>query len=406
MIEPYDAGLGAEYLAPRRLLGLKGIPELTALARAAAGGHTEPPLPDSHVRAAPVLGESTALRNRERHRHVFMRSHVMTASPHAQPIEMLDTLQIPEPGRKVRGNLRFSHPLLQEWSWPLTIVRGARGGPTLAITSGVHPTEYPAIEANIRTAAALDPVTLRGTVISLPIVDMPAFLTRSPFVCPIDNKNPNRFFPGDPNGTFTEAMDDAIFRAVMAPADALIDLHGGDMVEALEPFAIYSVSGDDELDRASAAMGRAFGLPYLIANRPKPGGLGGTTVQAAAAAKIPAILPEAGSCGLLTEPETRMMTEGIENVMRHLGMLDGTPRPTTPPTEIAEFTWLFAPAEGMWYPSVTVGQAVAKDQPVGRIRSLFGDELATMAAPHGGTVIFVTTSPAMKNGGILLAIGA
>ena len=53
----------------------------------------------------------------------------------------------------------------------------------------------------------------------MPIVDMPAFYTRSPFVCPIDDKNPNRFFPGDPDGTFTQVMDDAIFNAVIKPSD-------------------------------------------------------------------------------------------------------------------------------------------------------------------------------------------
>lgn len=330
----------------------------------------------------------------------------MTPTTSPQPVDMLDTLQFPQTAGKLRGNLRFSHPLLAEWSWPVTVVRGASDGPTLALTSGVHPTEYPAIEANIRTAAALDPARLRGTVVCLPIVDVPAFLPRSPFVCPIDGKNPNRCFPGDPDGTFTDVLDDAVFRAVMSRADALIDLHGGDMVEALEPFVIYSVSGNDAVDQASAAMGRAFGLPYLIANRPKPGGLGGTTVQAAAKAGIPAILPEAGSCGLLTEPETQLLVDGVENVLRHLGMIGGDPRPTTPPVEIAEFTWLFSPEEGMWYPAVAVGDTVAAGQTIGRVCNLFGNELATVAAPHGGAVLFVTTSPAMKREGILLAIGA
>ena len=48
---------------------------------------------------------------------------------------------------------------------------------------------------------------------------MPAFLPRTPFVCPIDGKNPNRFFPGDPEGTFSEVLDDAIFRTVITPSD-------------------------------------------------------------------------------------------------------------------------------------------------------------------------------------------
>lgn len=317
----------------------------------------------------------------------------------------VDRIELPPPGTTQHGRLTFSHPMLADWSWPVTVTRGATDGPRIALISGVHPTEYPAIEANIRVTRALDPATLRGTVVSLPLIDVPAFLPRSPFVCPIDNKNPNRFFPGDPNGSFTEVMNDAIFRAVIAPSDVLIDLHGGDLVEALVPFVIYSVSGDAAVDDASAAMGRAFGLPYLIANRPKPGGLGGTTIQAAAAAGIPAILPEAGSCGLLTEPETRMLVDGVQNVFHHLGMLDGPPAEVPAPTEVSEFSWLFSPAEGMWYPSIAVGATVRKDQELGVIRDLFGDQIAVVQAPHNGDVLFVTTSPAMKEGGVLLAVG-
>ena len=155
----------------------------------------------------------------------------MTAEP-AFPrddADALDGIEFPAPGTVRRGTLRFSHPALADWSWPYTVVRGAEGGPHLALISGVHPAEYPAIEGNIRVTRALDPANLRGTVVSLPVIDMPAFLPRSPFVCPIDGKNPNRFFPGDPEGTFTDVMDDAIFRAVIAPADALVDLHGGEI---------------------------------------------------------------------------------------------------------------------------------------------------------------------------------
>ena len=53
----------------------------------------------------------------------------------------------------------------------------------------------------------------------------------------------------------------SIFDQVIAPADALIDLHGGDLVEALEPFALYTDSAVAEQARAVAV---AFGLPYVI----------------------------------------------------------------------------------------------------------------------------------------------
>jgi uncharacterized protein len=319
--------------------------------------------------------------------------------------DALDTIAFPAPGTVRRGNLRFSHPDLMEWSWPYTVVRGAEEGPHLALISGVHPAEYPAIESNIRFTRHLDPSQLRGTVVSLPLIDVPAFLPRSPFVCPIDGKNPNRFFPGDPNGTFSEVMDDAIFCTVIDPADVLIDLHGGDMVEALVPFSIYSVSGNDDVDARSIALGRAFGLPYLVASRPQPGGIGGTTAHAAAAAGVPSIIAEAGSSGLLTEPETQLMVDGIGNALRSLDMLDGATR-AFEPVEIDQFTWLRSPVEGMWYPSVEVGAQVREGQNIGRIGNLYGDTLVEIGAPHDGVILFITSAPAMPQDGLIIAVGA
>lgn len=332
----------------------------------------------------------------------------MNLESHEAGIEMVDALdriELPEPGSVRRGTLRFSHPQLAGHAWPYTAVRGAKEGPHLALISGVHPTEYPAIEANIRLMRAIDPGQLGGTVVSLPLIDVPAFLTRSPFVCPVDGKNPNRFFPGSAEGTFTEILVNAIFESVIAPADFLLDLHGGDMVEDLIPFTIYSTVGGEEVSRASAALGRAFGLPYLIASTPQPGGIGGTTVEAAAAAGVPGIIAEAGGRGLLTEPETRMLVSGVERVLRHLGMAEGTVE-AQDPIEINHFTWLYAPAEGMWYPSVEVGQHVHAQRNVGRIGDLFGNTVAEITAPHDGDVLFVTSSPAMKKDGLMLAIGA
>ena len=322
-----------------------------------------------------------------------------------QDADALDAIAFPEPGTVRRGNLRFSRPDLMEWTWPYTVVRGAQDGLHVALISGVHPAEYPAIESNIRFTRNLDPAHLRGTVVSLPLIDVPAFLPRSPFVCPIDGKNPNRFFPGDPNGTFSEVMDDAIFQAVIDPADVLIDLHGGDMVEALIPFSIYSISGNEDVDARSVALGRAFGLPYLVASRPQPGGIGGTTAHAAAAAGIPSIIAEAGSSGLLTEPETQMMVDGIGNALRFLGMLDGEVR-SFEPIEIDQFTWLRSPVEGMWYPSVDVGARVLEGQNIGRIGNLYGDTLAEISAPHDGVILFITSAPAMPQDGLIIAVGA
>jgi predicted deacylase len=323
----------------------------------------------------------------------------------SEVIESVDRIELPAPGEKLHGRLRFSHPLLADWSWPYTVARGKGEGPRLALISGVHPTEYPAIVANIRLMRRLDPAALRGTVVSVPIVDPPAFLSRTPFVCPIDNKNPNRFFPGNPEGTFTDVMTDAVFRTIIRPSDYLIDLHGGDMVEALVPFSICVESGNAEVDQAAVGLAKAVGLPYLIVQRPKGGPVGGTTTHAAAAAGIPAIIAEAGGIGQLTEPETELLQFGTENALRQVGMLAGAPQQKPEPVLIERFTWMTSPAEGLWYASAKVGDHVREGQVVGRIGNLYGEPVADVTAPHAGDVLFLTTSPAMKEGGLLLAIG-
>src|SRR2546423_15335136 len=153
---------------------------------------------------------------------------------------------------------------------PVITITGAKPVPVLFVNAGVHGGEYPAIEAVIRLSKTLDPTKIAGTVILMPVLNLPAFRSRTPFVCPIDNVNPNRVFPGDPNGSYSEQMTHALINEFVVHADAYVDLHGGDIPEALVPFVICRSEAGlaDERARAVAArskqMAIAFGLPYVL----------------------------------------------------------------------------------------------------------------------------------------------
>src|SRR5258708_6957046 len=86
--------------------------------------------------------------------------------------------------------------------WPVTTISGARPGPTLFVNAGVHGGEYPAVEAAIDLSRDVNAAELAGTVVVMPVLNLPAFRQRSMFVCPVDNLNPNRVFPGKPDGTY------------------------------------------------------------------------------------------------------------------------------------------------------------------------------------------------------------
>jgi predicted deacylase len=293
-----------------------------------------------------------------------------------------------------------ANPKLADLQWPVFEATGAHDGPRLLLMAGIHGCEYPAIAAVRSFMRRLDITALSGSILAVPIASPTTFTARSAFVVPEDGKNLNRCFPGDPDGSFTEALADHILTEFISPVDLVIDLHGGDLFEALEPFAIY----DDSPQRETAhRMATAFGFPYVICD--ESGDLAGMTSSVAAAAGKPAIIAEAGGCGLLEADAVGLHLTGLANALRAVGMLAGEPRRLIAEQWMArDFRWMRCADAGWWQAEVTVGQTVAAGDRLGAVLDPFGDELEVIAAPLDGAVAFLTSSPAVADDGLLLAI--
>ncbi len=284
---------------------------------------------------------------------------------------------------------------------PIFLINGASDGPTLVVTGGIHGAEYASIEAALRLGRTLAPDHLRGRAIIVPVVDMPAFKARSIYICPIDGINPNRVFPGNPNGTAAEQLADWLYRNVMTQGNYYVDLHGGDLNEALVPFTLFQKFGNEKVDQASLEMAKVFGIRYLVSSEVK-----GSTTSAAALAGIPGILAESGGQGVWREEHIAAHTNGLNRLMRHLGMLDG-PKPEPLPTQVMDqFVWLRSEHDGYYYPKVDVAATVRKGQDLGHVADFRGNVLQPITAPLDGTVLFLVSSLAMNKGDPLLAIGA
>jgi predicted deacylase len=100
------------------------------------------------------------------------------------------------------------------------LVNGAEPGPRVAVTSGIHGAEYTSIAALRRVANGLDPAAVRGCLVAVLVANPAAFAARSIYVDPLDGRNLNRVFPGDPAGTASERLAAWILETVMVGSDA------------------------------------------------------------------------------------------------------------------------------------------------------------------------------------------
>jgi uncharacterized protein len=290
---------------------------------------------------------------------------------------------------------------------PLVEVTGSGDGPLLTVIAGVHGCEYASMAGVRRWLRDLGKQELRGRVRAVPVLNLTAFAARTPFVVPEDGKNLNRCFPGNPDGTLGDRLAYDAFSQLISGSDAYIDAHCGDMVEALQPFALYE-AGPAEARARELAM--AYGLPYVIRQEKGPNqAVTGTSSGAAAEAGIPAITAEAGGCGLVEEHAVALHVAGLNAVLSVLGMTDdqSSREPARPPTHLERFIWLRCRQAGWWQPVVVPGDALAEGQVVGTVSTLDGAEvLETITAPADCVVIFLTSSPAVADDGLLIGLGA
>lgn len=282
---------------------------------------------------------------------------------------------------------------------PVTVIQGSRPGPNVLITGGVHGGEYPCIETAIQLARELTPKNVKGNVVVIHPVNTAAFLSRMQYYGPYDGKNLNRVFPGKAKGTVSERIAYTV-NLLQQEADFYIDLHGGDIHESLVPFVIYSKNGGPELSEKSRMASSLVGFPYVVGSTSEGGSISG-----AARSGTPGFLAELGQCGRWSPEEVVEYKEGIYNVLKHLGTIDGSPEEHSDVIHLEKMAVVKAADEGCWYPSVKLNETVKQGDKLGEIRDFFGNTLSEYTAEEGGVILYLVTSLAIMTDDPLAAIG-
>ena len=290
------------------------------------------------------------------------------------------------PGEKTFGFIPVGSTSVNTYRIPVAVINGAKEGKTLVLLGGTHGVEFASIEAVIRTVQDLDPKKMTGSVLAVTVLNGPQFEHRSAFLSPFDRLNQNRQFPGDPEGTLSKRTAHVVFSEIVSKGDALVDAHGGDITEDIDNMVIADqIKDNEELNRMAVDIARCFPTKYISTHI--VGQIAGSSGIAMEKFGIPCVTSEAGTPYPVRERHVRFHYDGILNVLKYLGIIEGEPEQADAAINPKRYAFT-ADQGGIWYSNIELGQDVSKGEVLGHMKDLFGNIIKTYKAPEDSVVTF------------------
>ncbi|QIO22966.1 succinylglutamate desuccinylase/aspartoacylase family protein [Haloarcula sp. JP-L23] len=275
---------------------------------------------------------------------------------------------------------------------PVTIVNGERPGPTGFLSAAAHGDELNGIEVVREVAHEWNHEHLAGTLVCLPVLNVPAFLAQERYL-PIYDRDLNRSFPGNPDSTSAKRMADRIFRNFLEPCDFGLDFHTSTRGRT----NMLHVRADMD-DPAVARVAKAFASNVIISSE----GPSGSLRREASAVGASAITIEMGEAHRFQRPLIDSALESVRSVLAEFGMLASEvvqwPGWRTVIENSGEKTWIRADAGGLVDMHHQRGALVYEGDVICTIANPFKTEDTTVRAPFTGLLVGILENPLVYPG--------
>ncbi len=273
---------------------------------------------------------------------------------------------------------------------PIYVFHGKKEGPVLFVTAAIHGDEINGVEIIRRLHHSPHIKRLRGTLITIPIVNVYGFLLQSRYLP--DRRDLNRQFPGVEQGSLASRLAHLLMNEVIRHCTHGIDLHTGAIHRTNYPQTRYST-----LCETSPLLADAFGAPIMIPSNLRDGSLR----HAADIMDIPIIVYEGGEALRLDEFAIKLGVRGILKVMSYLKMISGY-KSVEHPVAVAKSTyWVRAPMSGMVIHPRPLGERVGKNDRLALIVDPLGQDEMAVYAPAEGVIIGKSNIPLSNTGDAL-----
>jgi hypothetical protein len=275
---------------------------------------------------------------------------------------------------------------------PVTIINGERPGPTVFLTAAAHGDELNGIEVVREVAFEWDLSDLAGTLVCMPVLNVPAFLAQERYL-PIYDRDLNRSFPGYEDSTSAKRMAYRIFNNFIEPCDLGLDFHTSTRGRT----NMLHVRADMG-NKGVARLARAFGSNVIIDGEGPEGTLRGEATDAG----VPTITIEMGEAHRFQRRLIDDALAGVESVFAEYSLRDASlvrwPGWRTVITDNQEKTWIRADVGGIVDMHYEVGSLVHAGDRICTITNPFKDDNTSVEAPFTGVLVGILENPVVYPG--------
>ncbi len=278
---------------------------------------------------------------------------------------------------------------------PLMVARGHSPGPIVGVTAAVHGNELNGIPVIQRLFKELDMSTLKGTVVGVPVMNVPGFLLMQRYFN--DGMDLNRIMPGREDGNTSEVYAHRWTERILYQFDYLLDLHTASSGRINSYYIRANLDNPDT--RKLALLQNA----QIILHSPAPDSTVRGTINDIGGKGITL---EVGDPDKFQRGLIRSGLTGMFNSLIHLGMQEGEiDPPEEPPVICRSSYWIYTDQGGILSVLPKVTDMVKEGQEIAISRNIFGDILKTYYAPEDGIVIGKSVNPVAQTGARILHLG-
>ena len=281
------------------------------------------------------------------------------------------------------------------WRLPVVIVKGNKAGPVLGITAALHGNELNGISTIFKLIKDVDPLSLTGTLILVPISNVPGFLSNKRFFS--DNVDLNRIMPGKSSGAASALYAHQLTSKVISKFDYLLDLH------TASPGRVNSLYIRADLENEETRTLAYLQNPQIIVQKfDEEGTLRGWANEQG----IPAITIEIGDPNAFQHKLIDESLEGILNTLKHYEMIDGEVEDMVTDAHVCDNSyWIYSKKGGIVDVLPALADEVKKGQLIAIVYDVFGQIKEEIHADKKGVVIGKNVNPNCGAGSRILHLG-